>query len=98
MRQGQRFQMHGVRCIYKETTDIHHARIGFVVSKKYGNAVQRNRFKRCWREAFRTHDIKHKDLDILIIPHAGCHQSNHMQENTMNILDQLLQKHGDMRL
>ena len=92
MRQGQRFQMHGMRCVYKHTNDINHARIGFAVSRKYGNAVQRNAFKRHWREAFRTHDIKNEDVDILIIPVSGFYQGNNISDSALNILNKLLHK------
>jgi ribonuclease P protein component len=44
-------------------------RIGIIVSKKYGNAVARNRFKRIVRAAFRS--IQEKltgDWDIIVLP------------------------------
>lgn len=44
-----------------------HSRIGFSVTKKVGNAVLRNRYKRIMRDMFRTSELKFKGLDILVI-------------------------------
>lgn len=44
-----------------------HSRLGISVSKKSGNAVARNKFKRFFRESFRQSSIKDKGLDLLIV-------------------------------
>jgi ribonuclease P protein component len=44
------------------------ARLGVTVSRRVGNAVQRNRAKRLIREAFRaTRDLWDPDLDVVVI-------------------------------
>jgi ribonuclease P protein component len=44
------------------------ARVGFVVTRKVGNAVQRNRVKRVCRECFRTWpDLVPDGIDLVII-------------------------------
>lgn len=47
--------------------DLGHPRLGLVVGTRYGNAVERNRFKRRIRELFRTHkgDVGSRDLVVL---------------------------------
>jgi len=47
------------------------ARLGLIVSRKVGGAVQRNRIKRCVRECFRTdlpHSLSGKDLVVIARP------------------------------
>jgi ribonuclease P protein component len=95
MRQGQRFQMYDMRCVYLKTNQTNHARIGFAVSRKYGNAVQRNMFKRYWREAFRVHDTKNRSVDILIIPISCFNKNDNIFAFATDILNTLLYKcHG----
>ena len=52
--------------------DLPHTRLGLSVSRKLGNAVFRNRWKRLIREAFR---ISHRQLptgiDLVVIPRQG---------------------------
>jgi ribonuclease P protein component len=43
------------------------SRVGFSISKKVGNAVVRNFVKRRCREVFRTHALKQKGLDALVV-------------------------------
>jgi len=82
MKQGKRFRVLGLNLIVAPNA-CNHARLGLAVSTKYGNAVQRNRLKRCLRSAFRQHPIRNKNIDILAIPTPQL-QSNQVSEHTMN--------------
>ena len=49
--------------------ELGYARLGLSVGRRYGNAVQRNRFKRLVREAFRLNQARMpKGFDIIVIP------------------------------
>jgi ribonuclease P protein component len=55
--------------MYAVPNEIGYARLGLTVSRKVGGSVDRNRWKRAIREAFRLtqHDLP--PLDLVCIPH-----------------------------
>jgi ribonuclease P protein component len=58
--------------VYAKENGLTHCRLGLSVSRKFGGAVQRNRLRRLFREAFRLN--KHefaRALDLVIIPRSG---------------------------
>ena len=48
--------------------ELGHPRLGLVVSTRFGNAVQRNRFKRRIRELFRLHKNEIGARDVVVLP------------------------------
>ena len=50
------------------------SRLGITVTRRFGNAVVRNKMKRLLREFFRIHRMKiSPEQDVLIIPRVGAH-------------------------
>ena len=57
--------------VYAAPNDLPHNRLGLSVSRKFGGAVQRNRLRRLYREAYRL--SRHQmpaGLDLVLIPRS----------------------------
>ncbi len=69
---GKHYAGDGVLVIRGIRNDAGRTRLGLSVSKKVGNAVVRNRWKRIIREAFRQQQIEiPQGLDIVVRPKKG---------------------------
>ena len=75
---------------YLERRDAGAARLGILVSKKHAaRAVERNRIKRCIREAFRLEQEALGALDLLVRPPYGIKPSPHMITRLRELLQGL---------
>jgi ribonuclease P protein component len=58
--------------VYVVGNSLEHPRLGLSVSRKVGGAVQRNRWKRLIREAFRLYRLElPMSVDLVVIPRGG---------------------------
>jgi ribonuclease P protein component len=67
----RRSAANGEMIVYARQNGLPYSRIGLSVSRKYGGAVQRNRLRRLYREAFRH--LKEQlptGLDLVLIPRS----------------------------
>ena len=75
---------------YVARRDTGNARLGMLVSRKHAaSAVERNRIKRCIREAFRLEQGRLGALDVLVRPPYGAKPSAHMISRLRAILGSL---------
>lgn len=68
LRSGSRFFISDILLFHVKENQFDHARLGLAVSRKYGNAIKRNKFKRLVREAFRVNPKRNQNNDILVLP------------------------------
>jgi ribonuclease P protein component len=59
--------------VFRLANNLEHPRLGLSVSRKFGNAVRRNRIKRHIREAFRLgwREWRLRGVDLIVIPKRG---------------------------
>ncbi|CRX38414.1 ribonuclease P protein component [Estrella lausannensis] len=78
--------------IDQKATRRGHCRLGITVSRKFGNAVLRNRFKRTVREVFRTMDWRSKSFDFHIRPRAKAREAktNEIRDELNTLLGPLI--------
>jgi ribonuclease P protein component len=78
LRQGTRRSVDGYT-FYMARRDTGSARLGMLISRKHStHAVDRNRIKRCIREAFRLEQAGLGALDVLVRPPYGIKPSAQM--------------------
>ena len=51
-------------------------RLGIVIPRRWGSAVERNRMKRIVREAFRRNKGAFVGIDLLVQPHGACKKTS----------------------
>jgi ribonuclease P protein component len=89
LREGRRTRMSGYT-FYLEKRDSGTARLGLLVTRQHAaRATDRNRIKRCVREAFRLEQAKLGPVDVLVRPPYGVKASAQMIERLRAILSTL---------
>ncbi len=76
--------------IHWRANDLGHPRLGLVVSKRFGNAVARNKWKRRIRDIFRRNKAAAGARDVVVLPgkrdEAKLADHNELQEAVLALL------------
>ena len=81
--------------VFYRKNEKEHPRFGTTVSKKVGNAVVRNRVKRCLREAIRNHQhCLTASVDVVFIasPRAASLSYRDLEQNVVGALHQIARR------
>jgi len=90
MRKGRRISFGAFRLVYR-LNQLGNSRLGLAVSRKYGNAVQRNRLKRQLRDVFRKSHLT-ADIDVLVIPCVNAAEMKHAAHDFSEALASISQQ------
>ena len=89
LRQGVRRNLEGY-VFYLDRRESGGARLGMLVTRKHAaRAVERNRLKRCIREAFRLEQAQLGSVDVLVRPPYGVRPSTAMIIRLRQLLGRL---------
>jgi ribonuclease P protein component len=83
----------GLLVVYACENNLNQPRLGLIVSRKVGPAVERNRWKRTLREAFRLSQKELPPLDFVVMPKGKSAPQMQVIQNSFLNLANRLSKH-----
>ena len=82
------------RCVtlFAKANAVGYTRVGLTVTRKLGNAVERNRVKRKLRELFRLHQLRERGgLDVVVNAHHAflSYSKEQIEEDFLRCFDRI---------